>query len=254
MNYLQSLYPITEKQMLSCSCVSFTIKCPDVAKIAVSGQFVHVKVSGFSLRRPISICEISYDSIRIVFESRGEGTAKLSTLNVGDTIDIIAPLGNGFTLLEQSKKAVLIGGGIGTPPMLNLANHYKDNSTAIIGFRNQSTVILEQDFINTGANTLVYTDDGSYKNAGHVGIGLSDTLNKSKPDIVYACGPHVMLRAVVELCNQHDIKCQVSLEERMGCGVGACLVCACKAVKNGTEYFAHVCKDGPVFDSSCVVL
>lgn len=254
MNYHQSKYPITNKTMLSDSCVSFTILCPDVAKLAVSGQFVHVKVEGFSLRRPISICEIYNDSIRIVFESRGEGTQKLSTLQKDDFIDIIAPLGNGFSLLDNSKKAFLIGGGIGTPPMLNLANYYKQNSTSIIGFRNKSAVILEDDFIKSNSNTLVFTDDGSYQNKGHVGIGLQNCLSSEKPDIIYACGPHIMLKAVVELAQKYSIPCQVSLEERMGCGVGACLVCACKAVKNDTEYFAHVCKDGPVFNSNSIVL
>lgn len=254
MNYIQSKYPIICKQKLNETCVSFTIQCPDVAKLAVSGQFVHVKVDGFSLRRPISICEITTDTIRIVFEARGEGTHTLATLNEGDIIDIIAPLGNGFKLLDSNKKAILIGGGIGTPPMLDLANFYKDNSTAIIGFRNKSAVILEEDFTKTKAKTLVYTDDGSYQNKGHVGLGLAKCLEEEKPDIIYTCGPHVMLKAVVELADKYNIPCQVSLEERMGCGVGACLVCACKAVKNGTEYFAHVCKDGPVFESGSVVL
>lgn len=254
MNYFQSKYPIVDKKMLTNTCVSFTIKCDDVSKIAVSGQFVHVKVAGFSLRRPISICQISNDTIRIVFDIRGEGTKQLSTLQTGDLIDIIAPLGNGFKLLDSDKKAVLIGGGIGVPPMLNLANYYKDNSTAIIGFRNKNSVILEDDFINANAKTLVYTDDGSYENKGHVGIGVTNLLENEKPDIIYACGPHVMLKAVVELSQKYNIPCQVSLEERMGCGVGACLVCACRAVKDGTEYFAHVCKDGPVFDSNEVIL
>lgn len=254
MSYFQSKYPIIDKKMLTKTLVSFIIKCPEVAKVAVSGQFVHIKVEGFSLRRPISICEITNDTIRVVFETRGEGTHKLSTMQVGDLIDIMAPLGNGFTLLDNSKKAILIGGGIGTPPMLNLANYYKDNAVAIIGFRNKDAVILQEDFINTNAKTLVYTDDGSYQNKGHVGIGLEKCLQEEKPDIIYACGPHIMLKAVVNLANEYDIRCEVSLEERMGCGVGACLVCACKAVKNSTEYFAHVCKDGPVFDKNSVIL
>lgn len=254
MNYHQSKYPIIDKKMLSDTCVSYVIECDEVAKIAVSGQFVHVKVDGFSLRRPISICEITDTTIRIVFEARGEGTQKLATMQVGELIDIIAPLGNGFELLDSSKKAVLVGGGIGTPPMLNLANYYKGNATAIIGFRNKSAVILEEDFTKTEAKTMVYTDDGSYQNKGHVGLGLAEVLQAEKPDIIYACGPHVMLKAVVELSEKYSIPCQVSLEERMGCGVGACLVCACRAIKDGTEYFAHVCKDGPVFNSNSVVL
>lgn len=254
MNYYQSKYPIIDKKMLTDTCVSFIIKCEEVAKASVSGQFVHVKVEGFSLRRPISICEITSDTIRIVFDIRGDGTNQLSKLQTGDLIDIIVPLGNGFKLLDSTKKAVLIGGGIGVPPMLNLANFYKENSTAIIGFRNQNSVILEEDFIKANAKTQVYTDDGSYQNKGHVGIGLTNLLENEKPDIIYACGPHIMLKAVVELANKYSIPCQVSLEERMGCGVGACLVCACKAVKDGKEYFAHVCKDGPVFDSNDVVL
>lgn len=256
MEYKQGTYSIIGKQNLAKNCYSFTIHCPDVAEIAEAGQFAHVKVNGFSLRRPISICEIDTDNgnIRIVFEIRGEGTEELAKLNPNDNIDIIAPLGHGFTLLDKSHKAIVIGGGIGVPPMLQIAKHYGESCTAIIGFRNSAAVILDDDFAEYKSNVVLCTDDGSKGQKGFVTSALENVLNQSPADIIYACGPHAMLRSIIELADKHNIRCEVSLEERMGCGVGACLVCACKTVKNGKEYFAHVCKDGPVFNSQEVVL
>ncbi|MEG0571203.1 MAG: dihydroorotate dehydrogenase electron transfer subunit [Oscillospiraceae bacterium] len=255
MDYIQALFPITKKSNLSKNCYSFTIKCPEIASIAQPGQFVHIKADGFMLRRPISICEIdkTLETIRIVLEIRGEGTEKIADLREGELIDMIGPLGNGFSLLDRSKKIIAIGGGIGTPPMLEIAKRY-NNSTAIIGFRNASAVILADDFKSYGIDTHICTDDGTMGFHGYVTTALSKQLEIEKPDIIFACGPHLMLKGIIEIANKNNIKCEVSLEERMGCGVGACLVCACKTVKNGEEYFAHVCKDGPVFDSKEVLL
>lgn len=171
-----------------------------------------------------------------------------------DRIDLIGPLGKGFTLLEPSKKAAVIGGGIGTPPMLELARHYGRNAVAVIGFRSAGAVILREDFEACGAQTVICTDDGTMGRHGFVTAALEELLTAETPDIIYACGPHPMLKGVAALADSRGIRCEVSLEERMGCGVGACLVCACKTVKNSKEYFAHVCKDGPVFDAKEVVL
>ncbi len=228
------------------------IDAPPIVDKAQIGQFVHVKCQGFTLRRPISIAgfEPSTGRLRLVFEVRGEGTQWLyDHTKVGDALDIMGPLGHGFALLENTQKALIVGGGIGTPPLLGLANHYAGNAHVVLGFQNIQKVILEQDYTKTGASVTVCTDDGSYGTKGFVTQPVQDLLEKEHFDIVYACGPSPMLKAVAQLAGQKGVRCQVSLEERMGCGVGACLVCACKTQKAGKEHFSHVCKDGPVFEA-----
>ena len=157
-------YPVRSMTQLNMTVWSMVIDCPAVTAKAQEGQFVHLLPDGnYVLRRPISICEIDRKAgtLRLVFEVRGEGTKTLSQVRAGDTIDLLGPLGHGFTLLEPSATAVMIGGGIGTPPMLPLAQHYGKNATVICGFRNQGAAILQNDFAATGADTLLCTDDGS---------------------------------------------------------------------------------------------
>ncbi len=252
--YTQGKYPIIKKTAIAKGVFDITISCPEIAQNAQPGQFAQVAAEGFFLRRPISICDIdkTKGTIRIVFEVRGKGTDKISQLSCGSLIDIIAPLGNGFKKLE-GKKAICIGGGIGTPPMLGIAKVYGENATVISGFRNSSIAILQDDFKACGAKTILCTDDGSAGIHGFVTDALKNELKENKAEIIYACGPMGMLRAIVDIAEQNGIECQVSLEQRMGCGVGACLVCACRTVKDGKEIYSHVCKDGPVFDSKEVV-
>ena len=254
-NHLLEKYRVIRKETLAKECYRLVIRCPEIANKAVAGQFAHVRADGFMLRRPISICEVDRESgtLTLVFEVRGEGTKVIAELREGDLIDMIAPLGNGFTL-EEGKKVVLIGGGIGTPPMLQCAKFYKENATVITGFRNASAVILQDDFKRTGANVILCTDDGTAGEKGFVTAALRRVLESEGADLICACGPNGMLKGVVALANEFGVECEVSLEERMGCGVGACLVCACKSVKNGEAYYARVCKDGPVFDSKEVEL
>lgn len=246
--YKQGKYLIIKKKAAAAGVFDITILCPEAAALAQPGQFVQAAANGFFLRRPISICEIYDDSIRLVFEVRGKGTEALSALNVGENIDLIAPLGKGFTVFE-GKKAVCVGGGIGTPPMLSIASRYGKNAKVISGFRSADAVILQKDFAKAGCETVLCTDDGSAGIHGLVTVPLEEILKTEKPDIIYACGPMPMLKGVALLAKEYDVKCEVSLEQRMACGVGACLVCACKTVKNGEQILSHVCKDGPVFDS-----
>lgn len=255
MKYTQGKYPIVKKTTLAKEIYDFTVYCPEVAKIAEMGQFVNIYAEGFSLRRPISLCGIDrkQGTIRLVFEVRGKGTKEISHLNEGDVIDIIAPLGRGFKL-NNYKKAILVGGGIGTPPMVPLAEHYGENCIAISGFRSASAVILQEDFKASGAKAVLCTDDGTMGRKGYVTEALKEEITKEKPDIIYACGPSVMIKGVVGIANEFGVPCQISLEERMGCGIGACLVCACRTVRGGEEYYAHVCQDGPVFESKDVIL
>lgn len=256
MDYLQGIYPLIYKTQVGEGAFSFVIECPNLAEKARAGQFVHIKVPGKFLRRPISICEVDRENgcITIVFEVRGEGTKLLGECSIGDTMDVMGPLGNGFALLEPGQKAIVIGGGIGVPPLVEVAKHYGGNCSAIIGFRDESKVILEERLVEICENVFTATDDGSYGFHGLVTQVLERELLKEKPAIIYACGPKPMLAGVAKLAAAAGVRCQVSMEERMGCGVGACLVCACKTRgEDGKEGYSHVCKNGPVFEAEEVV-
>lgn len=230
----------------------FTLHCPQLAAKAKAGQFAQIYLSGHTLRRPISICGIDREigTLRFVFQIRGQGTAELAALQPDAMIEILAPLGNGFPI-DPTKKILLVGGGIGVPPMLGCAAELNQNATAILGFRNKNAVILEHDFQSFGAKTLIATDDGSY---GHHGL-VTDLAQNEDFDVIFACGPLPMLKAVTKLAGERSVPCYISLEERMACGIGACLGCAVSLYNdNGEAYYGHVCKDGPVFDSCRVVL
>lgn len=249
MKYLQGNYPIVHKQALAKDVYSLTVLCPEIAEIACPGQFVHILPKGFGLRRPISIAGIDKKkgTLRIVFVIKHQGTQAIADLNQGDYLDMIAPLGHGFTLLPDAEHVVLVGGGIGVPPMLPLAEYYGEKATAVSGFRTFQQVILQEDLQAYGAQTICCTEDGSAGDVkGFVTAPLEQLLSEGV-DAVFACGSIPMLRAVAEICMRNQTYCEVSLEERMACGVGACLGCACKIKKDGQEEFLHVCKNGPVF-------
>ena len=256
MSYVCGEYKIIRKCILPGYRLDITLYCPDIAALAVPGQFVHIRIPGHTLRRPISIAEIgrSTGELRIIFEIRGEGTKWLASCSKGDLLNLLGPLGNGFSILSPDKKAIVIGGGIGIPPLLEVAKCYRENADVLLGFRNKQTAFLIGEFQDFGCNTAISSDDGSIGRRGFVSNLLIDFLNKKTPDIIYACGPTAMLKSIAQIAGEYHIRCQVSMEERMGCGVGACLVCACKVKrKNGSETYKHVCKDGPVFEGSEVV-
>lgn len=257
MSYFCGNYPILERKQTAKDIYSYVISCPEAASAAKAGQFVHIRAEGYTLRRPISICEIDREkgTIRIVFEVRGGGTDKLSQLREGDNMDVILPLGNGFTIKEipSDKNAVVVGGGIGVPPMCGVTSCYK-NVKAIIGFRSKDKVILEEDLKRLGADVTVCTDDGSYGYNGVVTAPLEEELEKGNTAMIYACGPTPMLKAVINAAKKYNVPCEVSLEERMACGVGACVGCACNINRNGESLVLRVCKDGPVFKAEEVVL
>lgn len=252
----QNKYEIIKKRELVDGIYDFTILCEEVASISKPGQFVHISVPGYFLRRPISICEIDKEkgTIRLVVQVRGNGTEAMSHLNEGEKMDLLGPLGNGFSVNSANDSVILIGGGIGTPPMLALADVYKENARVITGFRTKDLSILGKDFKNTGAQLLECTDDGSLGRKGFVTDLLLEEIKNNKPKIVYACGPMIMLKGISEICRENNIECEISLEERMACGVGACLGCAVRLNRDGNEFYGHVCKDGPVFSSKEVVL
>lgn len=255
MKYTQELCPIIQKDMLNRTTFSFVVKSEKAVQTMQPGQFANIRVEGKTLRRPISVCGFSREEgwIRFVFEIRGEGTAILAKMNEGDTLDILAPLGNGFAI-DPTEKAVFVGGGIGVPPLLGASAPYGENATVLLGFRSMRAIILSDEFEANGADVRIATDDGSYGHHGFVTQLLAQRLDEAPCDVIYACGPTPMLKLVAAEAEKRGIRCMVSLEERMGCGVGACLVCACKTKReDGSETYRHVCKNGPVFDSREVV-
>ena len=231
-----------------------TITCPALAQACRPGQFIHLKCGDANLlRRPISVCFADETTVRIVYEAKGKGTNWLASQKEGAVLDIVGPSGNGFSV-DEDMPILLIGGGIGVPPMLYTASKLKD-ADMIMGYRSEKNVILEDDFRKVCGEVMVTTDDGSYGFHGHAGMAAAEMLAKKNYGAIYACGPKVMLRAIAKMADEKGIPCLISMEERMGCGVGACLVCACKAVSpNELGYtYKHVCKDGPVFNAKDVI-
>ena len=223
------------------------------AKEAKPGQFIDVYVNDDSklLPRPISICEVKDDSLRIVYRVVGGGTKIMSIYQEGDEIQIIGPLGNGFDMRDG--KAILVGGGIGIPPMVELAKNLsekigKENVISVMGYRDELFLIDELEQFST---VVIATEDGSTGTKGTVIDALNE--NSVDGDVLYACGPIPMLKALKDWANEKGIECQISLEERMACGIGACLACVCKT-KEKDEHSnvcnKRICKDGPVFDAN----
>lgn len=215
------------------------------------GQFVHVKCGeGLLLRRPISVCscqeDVPDDLLSIAFEVRGDGTRWLAQRQVGDKLDVLGLLGNGFPMKPEGRY-LLVGGGIGIPPMRGCAQYTQGRSTAILGGRSKDKIILKHCFEEECAKVMVATDDGSLGHHGFVDALVRQELEQDRGyDAILACGPKPMLRNVAKAAEEFGVPCLVSMEERMGCGVGACLVCACDMADGSRK---HVCKDGPVFDA-----
>lgn len=235
---------------------SIWFQTEQIAKAAVPGQFIAVYCREGSrlLPRPISICEVDKEKgrLRIVYRVAGKGTEEFSSYKSGIVLEIMGPLGNGYTLKE--KKAFLIGGGIGIPPMLELAKNLNCEKEIILGYRNGSEMFLKEELEKYG-NVSIATDDGSAGVKGNVLDAIRE--NALTADIIYACGPTPMLRAVKAYAEEHGIEAQISLEEKMACGIGACLACVCKSKEVDEHSHVHnkrICKDGPVFDAREVEL
>lgn len=243
---------ISEINKLNKSTYEFVVVNKDLSKQALAGQFLHIKCGDKRvLRRPISISDVNGDKTNFVVEIKGEGTKWLCERSLGEVLDVIGPLGNGFKLPKG--KVLVVGGGVGVPPLLFSAKSAWDSATAILGFRNKGSMMLLDEFNDVCDEVYVTTDDGSFGTRGMVIEPLKMLLNEGSYCEVLTCGPRAMMKSVAELCLEHDIPCQVSMEERMGCGVGACYVCACKTLKDGAEYMSRVCIDGPVFNAQDVV-
>ena len=217
------------------------------------GQFVMVGVGGFPLRRPIAVCKAEGDRVTVCYRLKGAGTRTLARdYRMGEKLSVLMPLGNGFYVKENEKKVAVVGGGVGIFPLISAIREYSRNKQvyAYMGFRNRAAVCMEYD-MTRGEKLVIATDDGSAGFHGTSVQAFMQDVDMVCPDVVLACGPTPMLRALKVAMKGRDIPVYVSLEERMGCGIGACLVCVCEKTDGA---HARVCKDGPVFDVRDVVL
>ena len=240
----------------------FSVQANEIVNSAKPGNFIEIRVNDSIepfLRRPISIYNMDKENgiLEFIFQVKGKGTEIPSKRNEGELIDIVGPLGYGTFKYSDYNNIAIIGGGIGIFPLYELAKNAKNdnkNVSIYLGFRNKDLVMLEKEFDNVSNNLVITTDDGTYGQKGFAIDFLKKDLENNKIDCIYACGPLPMLRAVRALAMEQDIPCQISLEERMACGLGVCLGCAVKTAKSpadAPEYW-HVCKGGPVFQAKDV--
>ena len=251
---------LLKKENLKNDIFKFTCFAPEIVRLAKPGQFIEIKVSKTYepfLRRPISIYNLNKEEgiLEFIFQTKGRGTNFLSETEEGEFLDVLGPLGNGTFDIKNCKNIAIIGGGIGTFPLYELAkeNSKKVNINTYLGFRNKDYVVLEDEFKVQSNNLVITTDDGSYGKLGFAINYLKEDIEKLKIDGIFACGPLPMLRGVKELAESKNIYCQVSLEQRMACGIGACMGCSVKQnTTDDTISYYRVCKDGPVFDCTNV--
>lgn len=242
---------IVSTQLIAAETIEMTLHNAYISQHAIPGQFLHISVPNHTLRRPISIANIEKEKelITIIFKVIGSGTSELATYKPGQTVNALGPCGNGFSFDNIEKETILlIGGGVGVPPLHYLGQllSEKNNVISILGFQSAKHVFYEEKF-SSFSKTIVVTDDGSYGEAGFV----TDILDKVGTfDQFYSCGPLPMLKAVTDRLSHK--RGYISLEERMGCGVGACFACVIPTHEpNG---YRKICQDGPVFAAQEVVL
>lgn len=240
----------------------FSVKAPEIVETAKPGNFIEIRITeGIDpfLRRPISIYNLDKENgiLEFIFQVKGKGTEILSKKEEGADVDIIGPLGHGTFKFEKYKNIAVIGGGIGIFPLYELSKEAKQNDIKVncyLGFRNKDFVMLEKEFEEVTDNLTITTDDGTYKEKGFAIDYLIKDMESEKYECIYACGPLPMLKAIQKYANENNIDCQISLEEKMACGLGVCLGCAVKTAKSpkdAPEYW-HVCKGGPVFQAKDV--
>ena len=247
MGKLKMTAKVASQETLATDVYSLVLEAPEIASQAIAGQFVSVYTHDGSkmLPRPISLCGIDREAgtLRLVYRVVGFGTKEFSQLAAGDTVDILGPLGNGF--MKSDKKAILIGGGIGIPPMLQLAKELDCEKSVVLGYRDE--IFLNEEF-EPYAQVYMSSEDGQHGVKGNV----IDAIKEYGVDgaVIYACGPTPMLRGIKSYAMEKGIECQISREEKMACGVGACLACVCKTKDIDEHSQVHnrrICKDGPVF-------
>lgn len=253
---------LINKEQLKDDIFKFSVAAKEIVDMAKPGQFLEIRVNDQVepfLRRPISIYNMDKEKgiLEFIFQVKGKGTEILAKKQIGDLIDMIGPLGFGTFDYSKYQSLAIIGGGIGVFPLYELAKvAKKDNKTVntYLGFRNKDFVVLEKEFEEVSSELCLATDDGSYGKNGFAINFLKEDIEKGKIDSIYACGPLPMLRAVKALAVEKNIPCQVSLEEKMGCGIGVCLGCSVKVASSPADNpnYVGVCKAGPVFDATYV--
>lgn len=252
---IQMVAKIRSNKQVSAGFHYMEIEAQEIVNLAVPGQFLHVKVNeGLDplLRRPMSIDEIDQEKglLGILYQVKGKGTEILSQRTPHTPIDIMGPLGKGFTLDFLGHHALIVGGGIGIAPLYPLAKELIKKGkevTVLLGARSAQMLFRKEDFVSLGCQVLISTDDGSQGKKG-TAVELMAEYSINHPiDFVYACGRNVMLKQVETLCRKVSLKGEISLEAYMGCGVGACLSCSCERNDDSVKMYAKVCTDGPVF-------
>lgn len=240
----QGIYEIISNEKIAKNIMQMIVK-GDTSYLTKPGQFINIKLDGFFLRRPISVCDYSENTITIIYKIVGQGTEKMATMVSGDKLDILVGLGNGFDTSKSGEKALLIGGGVGIPPMYNLCKNLLAEGKkpkVILGFNTEDEIFYEKEFKDLGVETYVSTVDGSYGTKGFV----TDVIKNLEYDYFYTCGPMPMFNAIEKMVKTSG---QYSFEERMGCGFGACMGCSCKT-KYGNK---RICKDGPVLEREEII-
>ena len=233
----QSVFEIVSNTALTENVFQMVLK-GDTTAITAPGQFVNIQLEGLYLRRPISVCDLDGDKLTIVYKAVGKGTEQMSRMQAGEKLDVLTGLGNGYDLTLSGDKPVLLGGGVGVPPMYLLAKELLKQGkkvSVILGFNTKSEIFYEQEFKKLGCNVVVTTVDGSYGTKGFV----TTALENMEYTYFYTCGPEPMLKAVYKASLTSG---QMSFEKRMGCGFGACMGCSCKTLTG----YKRICKEGPV--------
>jgi len=233
----QGIFVIVENTPLTDSVYKMVLS-GDTSAIAASGQFVNIQLDGLFLRRPISVCDLDGDKLTIVYKAVGKGTEQMSRMQAGEKLDVLTGLGNGYDLSLSGANPVLLGGGVGVPPMYLLAKKLLEQGkkvSVILGFNTKSEIFYEQEFKKLGCDVTVTTVDGSYGTKGFV----TTALENMDYSYFYTCGPEPMLKAVYKASATSG---QMSFEKRMGCGFGACMGCSCKTITG----YKRICKEGPV--------
>ena len=232
----QSIFKIQSNSALTENVYKMVLS-GDTSAITAPGQFVNIQLSGHFLRRPISVCDYDAETLTIIYKVVGKGTATMANMTAGETLDILTGLGNGYDLSLSGDRPVLLGGGVGVPPMYNLAKKLIAEGkkvSVILGFNTKSEIFYEEEFKKLGCEVTVTTVDGSYGKKGFVTDALPQDYS-----YFYTCGPEPMLKAVYKATATSG---QMSFEERMGCGFGACMGCSCKTLTG----YKRICKEGPV--------
>ena len=233
----QSLFRIKENESIAPSVFRMTLE-GDTKDVTKPGQFVNIQLDGLYLRRPISVCDLNGNELTIIYKVVGEGTKLMSEMEAGKELDILTGLGNGYDTSLSGERPLLLGGGVGVPPLYLLAKKLLKEGkqvTAVLGFNTKDEIFYENEFKKLGAKTLVATADGSYGIKGFV----TDAMKDLSYSYFYACGPEPMLKAVYKGSKSSG---QLSFERRMGCGFGACMGCSCKTITG----YKRICKEGPV--------